>query len=209
MLKALRSIFRSYKDQPSPRTLESPLDLRQGDMFRFDEDYSLPVELRGKTFKVDKVATYFYSGPGVPEYAIRGEDGTRLFLSVEDFDGQEEIVVSRKLKRKQVEDFIGWKAMKALTRDGASDTFTVSRPISDWTATEYENRVSGANATYTECDLRGLDSPSSCEALSYYEFYSADEKHSFEIEVWEGNEYEACVGIVRPFSDIAEYWPGA
>ena len=84
MLKALRSIFRSYKSQPSPRTLESPLDLRQGDMFRFDEDFSLPAELRGKTFKVDKVATYFYNGPGVPEYAIRGEDGTRLFLSVED-----------------------------------------------------------------------------------------------------------------------------
>jgi len=209
MLKALRSLFRSYKEQTATRNLNSPSSLKQGDMFRFDDDFSLPIEIRGKTFTVDKVSTYFYQGPGVPEFSIRGDNGTRMFLSVEDFDGQAEIVISRKLKRKDIDSLLGWKEMKALTKDQNAESVTLSGNIDGWTATQYERRVFGASATYTDKDLRGFESPSRTEALKYFEFYSEDEKHSFEIEVWEGDEFEVCIGLVRPFTDITEYWPGA
>lgn len=206
MLKLLSNFFRSFQTQQAPREIQSPKELQAGDMFKFADSFSLPESLRDETFQVQKVATYFYTDTPNYEYVIKSGPNKPLFLSIEDFDGDELLVISRKLKRKEVSELMGSDAIKQALADRDAEFQCSSQD--DWFASNYSCKVHGAEAAYFDRAIAmGSSQPGGGEQCRYYEYYSSDEKHSFEIEVWDGNEQEFCAGIVRPFTDIVEYWP--
>jgi hypothetical protein len=214
MLKLLKSLLGTTGNHPSARNLSGPGDLTCGDLIKFADSYGLPEGVRAETFKVQKVATYFYADEPCPQFVIKGASNAPLFLTIEDFDGEEFLVISKKLKHKEVEDVVGWNALKSSMNGGASGSLPTSPAQYDsrdsaWLAEAYEKRVGGGEGRYFEKDLRSSSSaPGGGESFKYHEYYSDDETKLLEVEVWDGDEYEVCVGLVRPFSDIAEYWPG-
>ncbi|MEW8625623.1 MAG: DUF4178 domain-containing protein [Candidatus Thiodiazotropha sp.] len=209
MLKTLSSLIKSFKKQDAPEELTSPEQLSKGDMLRFADGFSMPEDLRGETFQVQKVATYFYTDTGSPQFVIKSGDRKPLYLSIEDFDGEELIVISRKLKNKEVESLFGWDRLRAAMKDEDSREITVTEQDSSdsWLATTYSRRVFGAEGHYFEKDIRHNDGiPPGGETFRYFEYYTADENKSLEIEVWEGDEIEVCLGLVRPMTDVVELW---
>lgn len=209
MLKALSSLIKSFKKQDTLEELTSPEQLSKGDMLRFSDGFAIPEDLRGQTFQVQKVATYFYGDAGSPQFVIKSGDQKPLYLSIEDFDGEELIVISRKLKNKEVEALFGWGRLRTAMKDENSREITVAdQSGSDsWLANSYSRKVFGAKGHYFEKDVRhSVDIPPGGEAFKYYEYYTPDENKSLEIEVWEGDEIEVCIGLVRPMTDVVELW---
>ena len=209
MIKFFKSLFGANSAVTKLREITSPKQLRKGDMFEFRASPSLPEELSGHSFEVKKVATYFYTDCGVYEYTIKDGQNKPLFLSIEDFDGEEHIIVSKKLKRKDVEQALGTGVLAKLVKQSEIDALDVDDTASTWLAKQYHCKAARAKGVYFEKAIRDLDQrPSGGEAFEYFEFYSDDETRSFEIEVWEGNEIEVCHGVVLPFTSIANYWCG-
>lgn len=209
MLKTLGSLIRSFKKQKPLNELTSPKQLSKGDMLRFSDGYALPEELRGETFQIQKVATYFYSDTGSPQFVIKNGDRKPLYLSIEDFDGEELIVISKKLKNKEVESLFGWDQLRAaMKNEDSREITTVNTASSDsWLANSYSRRVFGAEGHYFEKDIRDNNGlPPGGESFKYFEYYTPEENKSLEIEVWEGDEIEVCVGLIRPMTDIVELW---
>lgn len=209
MLKALGSLIKSFKKQDAPEELTSPEQLSKGDMLRFADGFSIPEELRGETFQVQKVATYFYGDTGSSQLVIKSGDRKPLYLSIEDFDGEELIVISRKLKNKEVESLFGWDQLRtAMNNENTREINTTDKNSSDsWLAASYSRRVFGAKGHYFDKHIRhGNGVPPGGEPFQYFEYYTEDEKKSLEIEVWEGDEIEVCLGLVRPMTDVVELW---
>lgn len=208
MLKALGSLIKSFKKQEIPVELTSPEQLSKGDMLRFADGFAIPEELRGETFLVQKVATYFYGDTGSPQFVIKSGDRKPLYLSIEDFDGEELIVISKKLKNKEVESLFSWDQLRTAMKDENSRNITTNQDTSNhWLANNYSRRVFGAKGHYFEKDIRHSDGvPPGGEAFQYFEYYTADENKSLEIEVWDGDEVEVCLGLVRPMTDVVELW---
>ena len=208
MLKALSSLVRSFKKQETPEVLTSPGQLSKGDMLKFSDGFAIPEDLRGQTFQVQKVATYFYADTGTPQFVIKSGDHKPLYLSIEDFDGEELIVIAKKLKSKEVESLFGWDQLRAAMKNQDSRDITIGQTDSSdaWLANSYSRRVFGAQGHYFEKDIRHDTLPPGGETVKYFEYYTAEEHKSLEIEVWEGDEIEVCLGLVRPMTDIVELW---
>lgn len=208
MFKTLGTYFKSFKKQESPVELTSPAQLSKGDMLRFANSFSIPEDLRGETFQVQKVATYFYTDEPTLQFVIKSGSSKPLYLSIEDFDGEEQIVISKKLKNKEVESLLGWERIRsAMKKEGERDIDMTNTESDTWLAGSYSRRVFGANGHYFEKDHRNASMlPTGGETFKYYEYYTADEAKSLEIEVWDGDEIEVCVGLVRPMSDVEELW---
>jgi len=212
MFKLISSLFKSTRPVKHERSLTSLHDLLAGDMVKFSGSFGLPEDVRGETFRVQKISTYFFGDTGTPQFVIKSGDNKPIFLTIEDFDGEEHLVLSRKLKHKEVEALVGWNALKSAMKDDSNKSVQVQSDAdqSGWLTNAYQRRVGGGEGVYFERDLRSLTSvPNGGEKFKYYEFYSDDEAKSLEVEVWEGDEYEVCIGLVRPFSDITEYWPSS
>ena len=209
MFKAIRSLFRSFQKQQPAEEFTSPAQLSQGDMLRFADSFAIPEELRGASFQVQKVTTYFYGDTASPQFIIKSGDRKPLYLSIEDFDGEELIVVSRKLKSKEVESLFGWDQLRTAMKNEDSRELAVKNNdhTDSWLAESYSRRVFGAKGHYFERDLRHSGAvPSGGESFNYFEYYTAEENKSLEIEVWDGDEIEVCLGLVRPMTDIDELW---
>ncbi len=208
MLKAFSSLIKSFKKQDAPQELTSPEQLSKGDMLRFSDGFNIPEELRGETFQVQKVATYFYGDVGAAQFVIKSGDQKPLYLSVEDFDGEELIVISKKLKNKEVEALFGWDRLRAAMKDENSrEIIALDNSVGDWLGESYERRVFGASGHYFERDVRHSDgTPSGGEEFTYFEYYTSEEKKALEIEVWEGDEIEVCLSLIRPMTDVVELW---
>lgn len=209
MFKTLGTFFKSFQTQDSPRELTSPEQLVKGDMFRIADSYAIPEDLRGQTFQVQKVATYFYNDAATPQFIIKSGTNKPMFLSIEDFDGESQIVISKKLKSKEVEALFSWKRLRAAMKNENDRDIQPLKDAThdDWLAASYSRRVFGAKGQYFEKDLRhATQVPAGGEPFQYYEYYTDDETQSFEIEAWEGDELEVCLGLIRPMSDIEELW---
>ena len=219
MLKALSSLIKSFKKQEAVKELTSPEQLSSGDMLRFSDSFVLPDDLRGETFQVQKVATYFYTDTGSPQFVIKSGNNILLYLSIQDFDGEELIVISRKLKNKEVESLFGWDRLRKSMKEENSRTIAVDKHVvsesglDNWAADSYSRRVFGATGHYFENDVResnikgkNMGIPAGGEAFKYFEYYTPDEGKSLEIEVWEGDDIEICLGLVRPMTDVVELW---
>ena len=210
MIKLIKSFF--SQDKPvDPVSLESPLQLKKGDNFELRDSLNLPVELSGNSFEVKKVSTYFYTDTPTPELTIKDGGNCPLYLTIDPGADDELLLISRQLKRKEIESIFGYSLIKSLTKNKAIenvDAQKFSDEFKPWLGdAKYFRKVFAGKGRYFEKDLRDSEQPSSGgEDLKYYEFHSEDEKYFLEIEVWDADEIEVCIGLTLPFSDITDYW---
>ena len=212
MLNALSSLIKSFKKGETVKALTSPEQLSKGDMLKFADSFAMPEDVRGQTFLVQKVDTYFYTDTGSPQFVIKSGNSTPFYLSIQDFDGEELIVLSRKLKNKEIASLFGWDRLREFMKDETTREISAIPVASDswianWVADSYSRKVFGATAHYFDRDVRdSYGVPAGGEVFKYFEYFTPDEGKSLEIEVWEGDEIEVCLGLVRPMADINELW---
>ena len=87
------------KDKATRRELETPFDLKKGDIITFKPKAYLPQELAANDFSIHKEATYQYSDGNVSELVIKGQGNRVYYMSIEPNDGDPEICISLKLPR--------------------------------------------------------------------------------------------------------------
>jgi len=97
-------MFRLFgnKSKVPGRELETPFDLKKGDIITFKPKAYLPQELAANDFTVHKETTYQYADGCVRELVIKGQGNRVYYMSIEPNNGDPEISISLKLPRTDV-----------------------------------------------------------------------------------------------------------
>ena len=203
-------MFASFSEEKELRALDSLADLQIKDYIRLNDSFALPAELRGKTFQVQSIDSYFYGDSLSIEWELKGDTQKKLYLSLSDLGDEDQIVLSYQLKKKEVEQLFGWDNIKQQYNPDFEDKL-VCKDLSlfeSWLGSEYYRRECAGKGTYFSGDFRGKAKPSGGEALTYFEFYDEDERFSMDVEMWSKDEVDVFISILRPETDIHEFWAG-
>jgi hypothetical protein len=212
MIKLFKAIWANIKDTEAgpTRTINDPIELQRGDYIKLNDSFALPPLLRGQTMQVSKVSTYVYGYEEVAELNLRGEKNRTVFMNIEENDGEPFIGFSVKLKRKEVNEIFGSGVLEKIYNGEQRSLVTLNKPADFdlWLADDYKIKESAAECQFFDRDFRNMDAPThGGEALTYYELWSDDEKFSVEIEIWDEEEIDIIICLIRPLSDVHEMWP--
>lgn len=203
-------MFGSFAKEKELRSLDSLSGLQANDYIRLNDSFALPDELRGKTFQVESMDSYYYGERLSVEWTLKGDTKKKLYLSLDDLDGEAKIVLSYQLKKNEVDSAFGWAEIKKQYKpeyDGALVCKDVSL-FDGWLQNEYARRECAGKGTYFEGDFRGKAKPSGGDKLTYFEFFDEDKKFAVDVEMWSKDEVDVFISIIRPETDIHEFWAG-
>ena len=208
MKNLFKAIFSSFSKDKELRTLDALADLQVTDYIRLNDSFALPEELRGKTFQVESIDSYFYGEELSTEWALKGDTKKKVYLSLRDSSDEDQIVLSYQLKKQEVESVFGWNQIKQQYKPD----FDVKLACKDtalfegWLEKEYYRRECAGKGTYFSGDYRGKAKSGGGEKLTYFEFYSEDDSRAMDVEMWSKDEVDVFISIIRPQTDIHEFW---
>jgi hypothetical protein len=209
MSSLFKAIMSRFKSEPEPRVITDIHSLQKGDMVKLNDSFALPAELRGGTFEITGIDTYYYGQEGLTEWVLRGGASRKIFMSVSEFDDEERLSFSFKLKGSEVEELFSWKEIKAQFNESHESPLVCSNAekFENWLTTEYQRRECAGRGEYFSGDYREHpNKPSGGEALDYTEFFDVDERYGVEVERWSKDELDVFVSLIRPLEDIHEMW---
>lgn len=219
-------MFGFFKSKKAPeRQLNHASDLRQGDMFTVIDSFAYPSWLKGQTLKVASVQTYQYQGGADFEYVLESESGKVVFLQIEQDDGEEFAHFSIKIQRNDVDDiFTLDEFARIFDEEQLTQIETRAKPaeFQNFLANSYQQDEAPYVCYFYNTDYRGKSLPvyqderyqdtcyqdKSGEVCEVIALTSPDEKHSINIEIWDGGETEVSLTLTRPISDIVDLFPG-
>ncbi|ODS24594.1 hypothetical protein AB835_03160 [Candidatus Endobugula sertula] len=209
MKKLFKALFSSDKADQKPRSLDKLSDLHIDDYIKLNDSFALPKELRGKTFQVNSIDSYYYGEKLSVEWTLKGETQKKVYLSLSDLGDEDRIVLSYQLNKKEVETVFGWDNIKQQYHEDYEGPLVCknSALFEGWLDKEYYRRECAAKAVYFDRDCRRQHQPTGGESLTYYEFYNDDEGRSMDVEIWSQDEIDVFISILRPESDVHEFWP--
>jgi len=210
MKKLLKAMFSSFKEEKELRSLNSLSELQINDYIQLNDSYALPEELRGKTFQISSIDSYYYGDNLSIEWVLSGDTKKKLYLSLNDFGDEDRIVLSYQLKKKEVDEVFGWDNVKQQF-DSNFEQKLICKDVSvyeGWLDSEYNRRECAGKGEYFSGDYRNKGKSGSGEQLTYYEFYNEDETYSLNVEMWSKDEVDVFISVLRPVSDVHEYWAG-
>lgn len=210
MKKLFKAMFSSFSEEKKLRTLDSLAGLQVKDYICLNNSFALPVELRGKTFQVESIDSYFYGERLSIEWALKGDTKKKLYLSLSDLGDEDQIVLSYQLKKKEVGSVFGWDQIKQQYNPDYENNLICKDPslFEGWLASEYYRRECAGKGSYFSGDYRGKVKSSDGEQLTYFEFYNEEESFAINVEMWSKDEIDVFISILRPESDIHEFWAG-
>ncbi|MGX5203269.1 hypothetical protein [Aliikangiella sp. IMCC44632] len=192
------------------RKLTNPKDLMVGDMLELVDSFSLPVELRGKTFAVKAINTYEYEYSSTTEFLLEGPEQQAIHMSIESEDGEDYVNFTKKIDRSEVESLFDMDTFGLVFEETICEekieVIVVSGQYERWLAEAYRQQGEWSGGYYYPQDLR--DKPKShyqdgqSEPFESVSLAADDEMHSVEIEVWKDGATDIFLGISRPVSDI-------
>lgn len=208
MKKLFKALFSSDKDETGSRSLNTLSELQINDYIKLNDSFSLPAELRGKTFQVSAIDSYYYGEQLSTEWTLKGDAKKKVYMSLSDLGDEDRIVLSYQLKKNEVEAVFGSNEVKQQYDPNHEATLQCkdSSLFEGWLDDEYYRRKCAGKAIYFERDCRGQHQPDDGEDLTYFEFYNNEENRSMNVEVWSKNEVDVFISILRPESDIHEFW---
>ncbi len=207
MFKLLKAMF-SSADKKELRSLDSLSELQVNDYIKLNDSFALPEELRGKTFQVASIDSYYYGQSLSTEWALKGDTKKKLYMSLSDKGDEDKIVLSYQLKNKEVEAVFGWNEIKQQYNESFEGELVCkdTSAFEGWLATQYSRRECAGKGAYFEGDFRGKNKPSGGDDLTYYEFYDDEGNFALDVEMWSKDEVDVFISILRPESDIHEFW---
>lgn len=194
----------------SDRKLTSVNDLIVGDIVVFKERLSLPTEIQGQQFEVIKSAGYYYSDGLVKELTLRNANNDSYFLSYDDNDGDPELLLSRKVSRKQVSQLFDENDFSQLFDENKFPCLKVQNSLAElkgWINDDYQQEEKLVEAYYYDRDCsenppNNFDDDDG-EELRYHECEAADDNYYLTVEIWEDGTTEVSVGLCCP-EDVVE-----
>lgn len=210
-------MFGFFKSKKTPeRQLNHARDLRVGDMLTVIDSFAYPDWLKGQTLKVTAVQTYQYQHSAEYEFVLESESGKVVFLQIEQDDGEEFANFAVKIQRDDVDAiFTLDEFARIFDEESLTEIKTQARPAAfeRFLGQSYQQSEAPYVAYYYEQDYRGRTLPryqdESGETCEVIELVSPDEKHSINIEIWDGGETDVSLVLTRPLSDIVDLFPGA
>lgn len=211
---SFKSLFKSFtKKDEEGRTLEHPRDLAKGDMIVLDDSYDLPAQLRGKSLQVTAVQTYQFEYETITEFVLKSDAQFSIFMSVEEEDGETDLVFSVEIPRSTVEQIFDLDQFSTIfDGDGNAEIQVQDEPsdMQGWLSPCYRQTAHGERGYFYSKDYRGQQVPmheGSGEPFEYYCLVDDDESKQVELEVWEDGDTDVLLSLYRPVSDIRELWP--
>jgi hypothetical protein len=192
------------------RKLTDAKDLMIGDMLELVDSFSLPSELRGKTFAVKAINTYEFEYNNVTEFLLEGPEHQAIHMNIEAEDGEEYINFTTKLDRDEVELLFDMEAFGLVFEDNVSHEIVKvvakTHNYERWLADSYRQQGEWSGGYYYTQDRRNTaksqfqeDQSEPFESVS---LAADDDMHSIEIEVWKDGTTDVFLGVSRPVSDI-------
>jgi len=204
------NLFSKGTPKASPRKLNHPAHLQQGDLITLDDSFALPAQLRGQSLQVTQVNTYEYEHSKQCEWVLQGSNDELLFMSIET-DDSTSLVFSRKITRATVGEIFALDQFSTLFDEPGKavlDTLATPTDLSQWLAPNYRQCEFGQFGYFHQGDKRQEDlSEQSGDSFERYSAISDDERFGVESEVYQDGETDVMVTLYRPLSDIREYWP--
>lgn len=209
-----RSIFSGRGKTREARSLERPEDLQLGDMLQVRDSYLLPVQLRGRNFRVLEISTYQFEHEFNTSFSLESDQNFAVDLLIEGEVGRTEAVFSTALERSQVESLFDPDQFADIFTAGPADLQLLAgdESLAGWLAEKYHRRSFAERGFYYPRDYRGSrppDAASEGEPFDYYCMVSGDGSRSVEVEVWQHGDADVTLSLHLPCSDICELWPGA
>ena len=205
----LFSLFGSSKPDKT-RRLTHPRDLRQGDFLKFQ--FLPQSEVSGKTFEVNKVNTYSYDGMHYPEMILKDREGTIIFMTIEEEDGEEHIGLSKKVPKSQIREIIPQDTLDRIFEKGTGESLRLRKEnhpegFENWLVEAYRESDE-YKGNFAKGDARSNQARTGENFKSYLLTDSSDE-YALEIEVYGENEIELSATVYHDINTIEEILPGS
>ena len=207
-----KSIFSGRKGREEGRSLERPQDLQVGDMLLVNDSYALPIQLRGRNFRVVDISTYQFEHEFSASFTLESDQDSAVDLMIEGSAGREEAVFSLAVERNQVESLFNMDQFADIFSSGPVQLERTGeiQALEGWLADSYHRHSFAERGYFHKRDYRGSrppDAASEGEPFDYYCVLSDDGSRSVEIEVWQDGDASVSLSVHRPLSDIRELWP--
>lgn len=206
-----KSMFSGGGSTPPPRSIESPADLRPGDMLKME--FSDQALLSGQTLKVsDQV---FYDVSGVENCKVvsimQGADERVLFSSSSvNPDLPLEVAISilpedvfKIFKREQ---FVAIFDEPDNTDHRLTRTGKLDQAEGFWGNSYYQERTNEAYRGKKDCREETLDD-SDWTGFDYKLMVSDDRCHAIRIEIFDGGRTDVYLIAYLRLDKVEEYWP--
>ncbi|CAM4065817.1 hypothetical protein [Pseudoalteromonas byunsanensis] len=210
-------MFNFFKKKTVPtRQLTEPSQLKVGDMLTLIDSFAYPKWLKGQSLRVVAVHTYQYQYGAEYEMVLENQSGQVVFLQIEQEDGEQWANFSIKVQREDVDDiFTLDEFARIFDEDSLTQISVVNAPerFSQFLGNSYQQTQAPFVCYFHQRDFRQQTLPQfeqeggePCEIIT---LASDDDKHSLNIEIWDGGETDVSLTLSRPISDIVELFPGS
>ena len=209
--KLLRSKFGRAGE--TPRALDTPADLREGDLLTFKHRLALPPEVQGQTFEVSGVGAYQYADGVYPQLTLDGAGVGRVYLGFKAADASE-LCLSKSAPRGDVLRIFDEAAFAALWDEEFAELTVATKPTAydGWLADRYSQVRKWAEGYYYDRDCRGEELSSrqddDSEELRCHECEDATGRFGVSVEVWGDGDTEVSLDVRCPADVIDSMWPG-
>lgn len=202
-------------DEPSPsRHIESPADLKPGDMVKME--FAEQTLLSGKMLKVSEQLFYDVSGvESCKTLSIMEGADQRLFLSTSTVNPERPLEVAIALLPETVFRIFKRKKFVAIFEEPDNTSHRISRKIDPDKLNElqgfvgesyFQERTNEAYRSRQDCRDEKLPE-SAWSGFDYKLMVSDDRNHGVRIEVFDGGRTDVYLIAYLPLSKVAEYWP--
>ena len=207
--RMFKKFFSGKKD--SVRQLETPNQLKVGDIVSLKYRESLPPDLRENQLEVSKIGTYEYSSGTVKEIVLKDENNHVYFMSLEDNDGEVSLCFAKKISRQQVYALFDEQTFSQLWADNWVELDVQEQPesLQGWLTVRYLQTIKDQEAYYYPRDCQGedLSEASDGEELRFHECEGDDDHYGLNIEIGDDGSTDVFLQVFCPTDVIAEMWP--
>lgn len=204
-----------FKKKVLPRDLNSPRQLRAGDILELKPRSILPDDLQGVSLTVKKIQAYQYSDGLYTEFVLETSTGSIITMMCSPEEEEDSLSFSRELKKSEVEQLFNSDELAELWEEGSA-SLKVNREaiaeLSSWLPDSYRQEITSAIAYFFTDDQRekGVSNDDDdSEQLQYHECEGSENQFSLTVEVWQDGSTDFYAQVTVPFSIIAEMWPNA
>ncbi len=199
------------KDKDANRVLESPYDLKKGDIITFKPKAYLPDELAAADFTVEQETTYQYESGNITELVIKGADNSVYYLAIDPNDGEPSLCIANKISRSDVSKIFNSDSFAQLFEGDFITLESQQTPpnLASWVATHYFQSSQGETGFFYNEACQPDEYTEGGEEFRLYEFAADPEHFSMSIEVYGDGSTDVLLEVSGGFEMIEQMWPGA
>jgi len=208
----LKSMFGGGGEEPPPRRIESPKDLKTGDMLKME--FASQSVISGQTLKVSE--QFFYDVSSVENCktvsVMEGVD-RRVYFSYSAVNPDKPLEVAISVLPETIFKLFKQSKFVAIFEepDNTDHRLNLKTELEEVQGfvgqSYYQERTNEAYRSAKDCRENKL-TDSEWAGFDYKLMVSDDRQHAIRIEVYDGGRTDVYLIAYLPLNKIEEYWPG-